>query len=212
MGAAEPFAHLPFSSLDSPLCPGRFNSGQLIREGTKCRQPSARTQERRSCATPRSSLCLSPCCLPTGCANFDQLTGKDILNGKIDRLSSENAKLQEKVTELEKSLATERTRGKGIKLALFGGDIIYEVDSNAYVDVRAAFRLRAVRDRDFGENFNLYEQGRGGDSQILTLLREIDADKDRFITNAEGIEFRRGEESAFYQRDKTAVSNQAAGR
>lgn len=136
------------------------------------------------------------------------LTGKE-----AEELQRKNAKLEEQIKQLQEQLqiqkidsnkelracqdklAIEAKRGSGIKIIFFGGDIIYELNTAAFTDYRAGLRLRSIHDQIFAESMGNFENGRGGDMEMLSLLKEIDVSKDRMIDETEAQDFRKNEEA-----------------
>jgi hypothetical protein len=119
---------------------------------------------------------------------------------KIFFLEEEVKAIRGKVGECEQKLAVEAKRGTGIKVIFFKGDIIYEIASDAYVNYKAGIRYRSLADPEFLEKLQTFEQGQGGDFEVLAVLQEIDRSNDRMIDDSEAMAFREGAEAQFAQR------------
>jgi vacuolar-type H+-ATPase subunit I/STV1 len=99
--------------------------------------------------------------------------------------------------DFQKEIEREKYRSSFIKVIFFGGDIIYEVANDAFNDYRAGLRFKTLRDADFASQYKLFEVGKGGDPQVLSVLKEIDVSKDRIIDAQEARAFRKNEETIF---------------
>jgi|GEM_PF-3371632 len=101
------------------------------------------------------------------------------------------AEYKEKIDNLEKA------KIKGISVILFGGDIIYEVAVDAYKEYRAGLRYRSLSDQNFSASFKSFEEGKGGDTELLSVLKEVDNSCDRFVDMNEASRFRKSEEDKY---------------
>ena len=161
----------------------------------------------------------------SGCETVDAMTGKDRLQQDLERARTESrariGEEKERVQALEQekrglraqldlletqhsatlaeleTLRRERSSAAGrINVFLFRGDIVYAIVPAAYGDYRAALRLLAVNDSNFGEELTLFEKLEGGDAALLHVLRQIDGDDDRIIGLEEARGFREQQEDA----------------
>ena len=167
----------------------------------------------------RGSALLALLALLSGCQTVDAMTGKDRLQLDLDRARAEsrakiaemevqNRTLEKEKGELQAQLDTiklryaaamkeleklrsERSSAAGrINVLLFRGDIVYAIIPGAYGDYRAGLRLHAVNDPEFGLALAQFEKLEGGDSAILRVLRQLDADDDRIIGREEARSYR----------------------
>ena len=123
---------------------------------------------------------------------------KSQLDAEVALLGTESADMKKQLelkggvlAECEAKLATEAKRGTGIKVIFFGGDIIYEVFTDAFNEYRAGLRYRSLTDRDFAEKLQSFEQGMGGDLEVLAVLKDMDLSKDRLVDLEEAQTFRK---------------------
>lgn len=123
-----------------------------------------------------------------------------VLKGQLATLEEQVKTAQGKVGECEQRLAVEAKRGSGIKVIFFNGDIIYEIFSDAFVNYKAGIRYRSLADQEFFQKLQSFEQGNGGDFEVLAVLKEIDASNDRMIDDKEALAFRKIAEARFAQK------------
>jgi hypothetical protein len=149
-----------------------------------------------------------------GCAVTPQETAREIESLKTriveleevvkerDVLLQEKLELRKGMDQLENEIKEQTRRREGIKAVLFGGDIIYEIDAGSYRDYRECLRFRSLRDEVFAKSLADYEQGQGGDMQMMALLKEIDSTRDRFISSEEAADFVSSEQKIYYGQEK----------
>ncbi|MBI5142413.1 MAG: hypothetical protein HZA20_09545 [Nitrospirae bacterium] len=113
------------------------------------------------------------------------------------QMADQKARCDSREAEMSKILETEKMRGKGIKVVFFSGDIIYDISSEAFTDYKAGLRYRALRDTAFAEKLKLFEDGKGGDGEVLAALKAVDRSQDKLISAQEASAFRAAEESAY---------------
>lgn len=114
--------------------------------------------------------------------------------------SSEKAELEKKVAECKEQigkLEKEKTKAKGLSVILFGGDIIYEVAADTFKEYKAALRYRSLNNPNFATALKMFEEGKGGDAEVLILLKETDTSGDRFIDADEASRLRKVEEDKY---------------
>lgn len=113
-----------------------------------------------------------------------------------DRLANANRELERQLEKYREEISRlKRERGMGI--FFFGGDIIYEVAPEAFRDYRAGLRFRALIDSNFAAAFKMFEEGKGGDEEVLRVVKEIDTSGDRYIDIGEASSFRKAEEDKY---------------
>lgn len=127
------------------------------------------------------------------------------LQTEIDNLKQSEASLQSEILQTktllsdadakaekcEQKLAVEMKRGTGIKVIFFKGDIIYEVMNEAFVDYKAGLRYRSISDSVFRDVLSRFEQGAGGDHELLAAMQEMDMSGDRIVDMKEAVAFRK---------------------
>lgn len=123
------------------------------------------------------------------------------------QLSSERSQFEKKEAECKDMIGKlEKAKVKGMSVILFGGDIIYEVAVEAFKEYRAALRYRSLSDSNFATAFKMFEDGKGGDADILSVLKEIDTSGDRHIDTTEASHFRRTEEEKYGKIEKNSTA------
>lgn len=133
----------------------------------------------------------------SGCALLEG--GKKELEGQLAICKADKEKLSKEKAECEKKEAEcqAKTAQKGIPVILFGGDIMYEVAVEAFKDYKAGLRFRTLNDPNFQEKSKMFEEGKGGDSEMLAVLKEVDKNADKIIDASEASGFRKAEEDKY---------------
>jgi len=123
------------------------------------------------------------------------------LERSLHTTREELAELERRYREVSAELDVFRSREAAeagrINVMLFGGDILYAVSPDAFGDYRAGLRMRSLVDSEFAAALREFEEGRGGDAELLLVLRQVDTSNDRLIAFDEARAFRQAQDGSF---------------